>query len=91
MRLLLVEDDKSLGEGILTALIAEGYTLDWLQDGASALHALSSEPFDLAILDPGLPAWTVCRCSSVARPAPGANRARRQRARRPAGEYPFAD
>lgn len=55
MRLLLVEDDKSLGAGILTALKAEGYTLDWLQDGASALHALSSEPFDLAILDLGLP------------------------------------
>jgi two-component system response regulator QseB len=55
MRLLLVEDDKSLGEGIMTALKAEGYTLDWLQDGASALHALSSEPFDLAILDLGLP------------------------------------
>ncbi|GGC94033.1 response regulator [Halopseudomonas salina] len=55
MRLLLVEDDKSLGEGIITALKAEGYTLDWLQDGASALHALSSEPFDLAILDLGLP------------------------------------
>lgn len=55
MRLLLVEDEKSLGEGILTALKAEGYTLDWLQDGASALHALSSEPFDLAILDLGLP------------------------------------
>lgn len=55
MRLLLVEDDTSLGEGILTALKAEGYTLDWLQDGASALHALSSEPFDLAILDLGLP------------------------------------
>jgi two-component system response regulator QseB len=55
MRLLLVEDDRSLGEGILTALKAEGYTLDWLQDGASALHALSSELFDLAILDLGLP------------------------------------
>jgi two-component system response regulator QseB len=54
MRLLLVEDDRSLGEGILTALKAEGYTLDWLQDGTSALHALSSELFDLAILDLGL-------------------------------------
>ncbi|MCK5533178.1 MAG: response regulator, partial [Halopseudomonas aestusnigri] len=55
MRLLLVEDDSSLAEGILTSLKGEGYTLDWLQDGASALHALSSEPFDLAILDLGLP------------------------------------
>ena len=55
MRLLLVEDDSSRAEGILTSLKGEGYTLDWLQDGASALHALSSEPFDLAILDLGLP------------------------------------
>ena len=55
MRLLLIEDDPSLAEGILTALKGEGYTLDWLQDGFSALHALSSESFDLAILDLGLP------------------------------------
>ena len=55
MRLLLVEDDTSLAEGILTSLKKEGYTLDWLKDGTSALHALSSEPFDLAILDLGLP------------------------------------
>ncbi|MGB3598127.1 MAG: response regulator, partial [Pseudomonas neustonica] len=55
MRLLLVEDDTSLAEGILTSLKNEGYTLDWLKDGTSALHALSSEPFDLAILDLGLP------------------------------------
>ena len=41
MRLLLVEDDTSLAEGILTSLKGEGYTLDWLQDGASALHALA--------------------------------------------------
>ena len=34
MRLLLVEDDPALGEGIRTALKPEGYTVDWLQDGA---------------------------------------------------------
>ena len=36
MRILLVEDDRALGEGIRTALKPEGYTVDWLQDGASA-------------------------------------------------------
>ena len=46
MRILLVEDDQALGEGIRTALKPEGYTVDWLQDGASALHALSHESFD---------------------------------------------
>jgi two-component system, OmpR family, response regulator QseB len=55
MRLLLVEDDASLAAGITAALKPEGYTVDWLQDGISALHALRSEPFDLAILDLGLP------------------------------------
>ncbi|WJN52354.1 response regulator [Pseudomonas asiatica] len=55
MRLLLVEDDAALGEGICDGLRREGYTLDWLQDGASALHALCHEEFDLAILDLGLP------------------------------------
>ena len=55
MRLLLVEDDPALGEGIRVALKPEGYTVDWLQDGRSALHALTHETFDLAVLDLGLP------------------------------------
>lgn len=41
--------------GICDGMRREGYTLDWLQDGASALHALCHEEFDLAILDLGLP------------------------------------
>ncbi|MDD2050645.1 response regulator [Pseudomonas putida] len=55
MRLLLIEDDVALGEGIHQALGREGYTVDWLQDGSSALHSLLSETFDLAVLDLGLP------------------------------------
>ncbi|WP_268800982.1 response regulator [Pseudomonas huanghezhanensis] len=55
MRLLLIEDDVALGEGIHQALSREGYTVDWLKDGTSALHALLSETFDVAILDLGLP------------------------------------
>ncbi|MCD5984812.1 MULTISPECIES: response regulator [Pseudomonas] len=55
MRLLLIEDDAALGEGIHQALSREGYTVDWIRDGSSALHALLSETFDLAILDLGLP------------------------------------
>ncbi|MBI6952099.1 two-component system response regulator QseB [Pseudomonas sp. TE6288] len=55
MRLLLVEDDAALGEGICDGLRLEGYTLDWLQDGQSALHALSVETFDVLVLDLGLP------------------------------------
>lgn len=55
MRLLLVEDDIALGEGICDGLRQEGYTLDWLRDGVSGLHALQHETFDLLILDLGLP------------------------------------
>ncbi|MBA1230722.1 response regulator [Pseudomonas viridiflava] len=55
MRLLLVEDDRAIAQGIRVALNTEGYTLDWLEDGLSALHALRSEPFDLLLLDLGLP------------------------------------
>lgn len=55
MRLLLVEDDNALGAGMRSGLRQEGYTIDWLTDGASALHALQNEDFDLAILDLGLP------------------------------------
>ena len=55
MRILLAEDDKALAERIRTALKPEGYTVDWVQDGASALHALSHETFELCVLDLGLP------------------------------------
>jgi len=55
VRLLLIEDDEALGEGIHQALVREGYTVDWLKDGSSALHALLSETFDVAVLDLGLP------------------------------------
>lgn len=55
MRILLVEDDEALGEGIRVALKPEGYTVDWARDGASALHALTHEDFALAVLDLGLP------------------------------------
>ena len=55
MRILLVEDDEALGEGIRVALKPEHYTVDWAHDGASALHALSHETFELCVLDLGLP------------------------------------
>jgi len=55
VRLLLIEDDEALGGGIHQALAREGYTVDWLKDGSSALHALLSETFDVVVLDLGLP------------------------------------
>ncbi len=55
MRLLLVEDDPLLGDGLKQGLQAEGYTVDWLRDGSQALHSLLTENFDLVVLDLGLP------------------------------------
>ncbi|MCE3026068.1 MULTISPECIES: response regulator [unclassified Salinicola] len=55
MRVLLVEDDPLLGDGIRTALIREGYVVDWLTRGREALEAVKIEPFSLVVLDLGLP------------------------------------
>jgi two-component system response regulator QseB len=57
MRLLLVEDDPLLGDGIRAGLQTHGYTIDWVQDGDAAALALSSsaEDFAAVVLDLGLP------------------------------------
>ncbi len=55
MRLLLVEDDTLLGDGVSAGLRHEGYAVDWLTDGEAAWSALQSEHFDLMVLDLGLP------------------------------------
>jgi DNA-binding response OmpR family regulator len=55
MRILLVEDDPLLGDGLAAGLRQSGFAVDWLKDGDSALAALQSERFDLAVLDLGLP------------------------------------
>ena len=55
MRLLLVEDDKMIGEIVLDALRAEHYAVDWVRDGELADAALQSERYDLMLLDLGLP------------------------------------
>ncbi|MAR01736.1 MAG: DNA-binding response regulator [Oceanospirillaceae bacterium] len=55
MRLLLVEDDPMLGNSLKQALQAQHYVVDWVQTGLSALTALQTEHFDLAVMDLGLP------------------------------------
>ncbi|MGE3919622.1 MAG: response regulator [Gammaproteobacteria bacterium] len=55
MRILLVEDDPSLGQALKKGLQQVGYTIDWVQDGLAAVRALKSETFELMILDLGLP------------------------------------
>lgn len=55
MRVLLVEDDELLGDGLSSGLKHAGYTVDWVKDGASAQAAILQESFDIIVLDLGLP------------------------------------
>ena len=55
MRVLVVEDDRMIAKGLHTALKQDGYAVDGVSDGASAAAALRSSPFDLVLLDLGLP------------------------------------
>ena len=55
MRLLLVEDDRMIGESVRTALRQDGFAVDWVRDGRAADDTLQSERFDLVLLDLGLP------------------------------------
>ncbi|MDH5391916.1 MAG: response regulator transcription factor [Gammaproteobacteria bacterium] len=55
MRLLLVEDDVLLGEGVELGLRKAGYAVDWVRDGEAATTALIAEDYELMVLDIGLP------------------------------------
>ncbi|MBL8504253.1 MAG: response regulator transcription factor [Rhodocyclaceae bacterium] len=55
MKILLVEDDRLLGDGIRAGLMQAGFAVDWAQDGRAAELALSGEAYDAVVLDLGLP------------------------------------
>jgi two-component system response regulator QseB len=55
MRVLLVEDDRMIAQGLQTALRQDGYAVDWMADGRAAEAALRNARFDLVLLDLGLP------------------------------------
>lgn len=55
MRLLVVEDHPILADGLIKALKSADYAVDHAADGDAAIHMLSSQPYDAAILDIGLP------------------------------------
>jgi two-component system, OmpR family, KDP operon response regulator KdpE len=54
-RILVVEDDRSLRQAILGALVAGGYAADSVGDGIQAAQRLRAEDFELVLLDLGLP------------------------------------
>lgn len=55
MRLLLVEDSVPLADELVSTLNRQGYAVDWLADGRDAIHQGANEPYDLIVLDLGLP------------------------------------
>ena len=55
MRVLLAEDDTVLADGLCRSLRKSGYAVDWVASGSEADAALAAQPYDLLILDLGLP------------------------------------
>ncbi|HSE02100.1 MAG TPA: response regulator [Burkholderiales bacterium] len=55
MRLLLVEDDSMIGEGVRKGLRQDGFTVDWVREGPAAELAAANDVYDLIVLDLGLP------------------------------------
>lgn len=55
MRILLVEDDDLLGQGVVAGLKLQNYNVEWFQRGEEALLSLGHENYDAMVLDLGLP------------------------------------
>jgi DNA-binding response OmpR family regulator len=55
MRVLVVEDDRSLGAFLKTGLELEGHRVEWVEDGEAALARSAADHPDLVLLDLGLP------------------------------------
>ncbi len=55
MRILLVEDDKIIGDGVVEGLGLDDYAVDWVENKRSALTALAANTYEFLVLDLGLP------------------------------------
>jgi two-component system OmpR family response regulator len=55
MRILVVEDNRTLADGLAAVLRVAGYAVDVVHDGISADAVLTTETFDLVVLDLSLP------------------------------------
>jgi DNA-binding response OmpR family regulator len=55
VRILLAEDDPMLGESIKVGLEQDGFTVDWVLDGATADSVIQSHHYDVVVLDLNLP------------------------------------
>ncbi|MDS1141208.1 response regulator transcription factor [Pusillimonas sp. SM2304] len=55
MRVLVIEDDTTLGHALQEFLVEQGYAVDWLADGDQVLGAVAGQSYDLLLLDLNLP------------------------------------
>ncbi|MFP1985189.1 quorum sensing response regulator transcription factor QseB [Lonsdalea quercina] len=55
MRILLIEDDRLIGDGIKAGLTKLGFSVDWFQQGEQGMQALHAAPYDAVVLDLSLP------------------------------------
>ena len=63
-RILVVEDEPSIGQGLCDVLTFRGHAVTWAQDGGEARNVGSTQTFDIVLLDVMLPivdGFTVCR------------------------------
>ena len=63
MRVLVVEDERTLADGLRRGLEAEGFAADVAHDGADGLHLALEHPYDAIVLDlmlPGMSGFQVC-------------------------------
>jgi two-component system copper resistance phosphate regulon response regulator CusR len=55
MRILVIEDEKRIGEFVARGLESAGYAVEWSEDGAGGLERMHATDYDLVILDLMLP------------------------------------
>lgn len=55
MRILLIEDDSLIGDGLKVGLTKLGFSVDWFMSGEAGFQALSAAPWDAVVLDLSLP------------------------------------
>jgi len=55
MRILLIEDDPLIGDGLRAGLAKLGFSIDWFTGGKAGQQALAAAPYDAVILDLSLP------------------------------------
>jgi DNA-binding response OmpR family regulator len=63
-RILVVEDEESIGRGLCDVLTFRGHQVTWAKDGNEALRTSTSQAFDLVLLDimlPELDGYSVCQ------------------------------